>query len=149
MRLWSIHPSFLDRAGILGVWREGLLAQKVLLGETKGYKNHPQLIRFRNTDDPLLYVGTYLYFIYVEGKNRGYKFDVEKIKKYDPAVEKIELTTGQLYFEYQHLLKKLEKRDPEKYREDVNRKPEPHPLFKLVEGDVEPWEKSAQRLKSL
>ncbi|MFP3165813.1 MAG: pyrimidine dimer DNA glycosylase/endonuclease V, partial [Nitrososphaeria archaeon] len=34
MRLWSLHPSFLDKQGILGVWREGLLAQKVLIGKT-------------------------------------------------------------------------------------------------------------------
>jgi Pyrimidine dimer DNA glycosylase (EC 3.2.2.17)/DNA-(apurinic or apyrimidinic site) lyase (EC 4.2.99.18) len=52
MRLWSIHPKYLDVQGLLGLWREGLLAQKVLLGETKGYRNHPQLIRFKRTSDP-------------------------------------------------------------------------------------------------
>jgi len=142
LRLWSLHPSFLDRKGILGVWREGLLAQKVLLGKTKGYINHPQLARFRNTEDPVLYIGTYLYFIYIEGANRGYSFDIKKIIKYDTNL-RIELTIGQLYFEYKHLLKKLEKRDPQKFNEDIKRKPEPHTLFKLVEGGIEPWEKSA------
>ena len=43
MRLWSLHPKYLDKLGLLGLWRESLLAQKVLLGKTKGYKNHPQL----------------------------------------------------------------------------------------------------------
>jgi len=142
LRLWSLHPSFLDKQGILGVWREGLLAQKVLIGKTQAYVNHPQLIRFKKTSDPLLYIGTYLYFIYVEGSKRGYKFDVKKILKYDPKIDKIEVTIGQLYFEYAHLLKKLEKRDPEKYKEDQKRDPQSHPLFRVVKGDVEPWEKS-------
>jgi hypothetical protein len=34
MRLWSLHPKHLDRQGLLAVWREGLLAQEVLRGET-------------------------------------------------------------------------------------------------------------------
>jgi Pyrimidine dimer DNA glycosylase (EC 3.2.2.17)/DNA-(apurinic or apyrimidinic site) lyase (EC 4.2.99.18) len=67
MRLWSLHPKYLDKLGLLGLWRESLLAQKVLLGKTKGYKNHPQLIRFKKTEDPILYIGTYLYmFIWKE-----------------------------------------------------------------------------------
>jgi Pyrimidine dimer DNA glycosylase (EC 3.2.2.17)/DNA-(apurinic or apyrimidinic site) lyase (EC 4.2.99.18) len=86
LRLWSLHPSFLDKQGILGVWREGLLAQKVLIGKTQAYVNHPQLIRFKKTSDPLLYIGTYLYFIYVEGSKRGYKFRRKKILKYDPKL---------------------------------------------------------------
>jgi len=31
MRLWSIHPKYLDRQGLLAVWRESLLAQSVLI----------------------------------------------------------------------------------------------------------------------
>ncbi len=50
MRLWSLHPKYLDRQGLLAVWREGLLAQKVLQGKTKGYKNHPQLKRFQQQE---------------------------------------------------------------------------------------------------
>jgi len=30
MRLWTIHPKYLDRQGLLALWREALLAQKVL-----------------------------------------------------------------------------------------------------------------------
>ena len=48
MRLWTLHPKYLDRQGLVAVWREGLLAQAVLHSNTKGYKNHPQLDRFRN-----------------------------------------------------------------------------------------------------
>lgn len=50
MRLWSLHPSLLDRAALVAGWREALLAQKVLRGETTGYRHHPQLERFRGTD---------------------------------------------------------------------------------------------------
>jgi len=30
MRLWSLHPRYLDAKGLVALWREGLLAQKVL-----------------------------------------------------------------------------------------------------------------------
>ena len=32
MRLWSLHPCYLDPAGLVAVWREGLLARAVLRG---------------------------------------------------------------------------------------------------------------------
>jgi hypothetical protein len=32
MRLWSLHPRYLDAKGLQAVWREGLLAKKVLQG---------------------------------------------------------------------------------------------------------------------
>ncbi len=40
MRLWSLHPKYLDVKGLVRAWREGLLARKALGGETKGYRNH-------------------------------------------------------------------------------------------------------------
>ena len=46
MRLWSVHPRYLDTAGLTACWREALLAQKVLTGATRGYRRHPQLERF-------------------------------------------------------------------------------------------------------
>jgi hypothetical protein len=38
MRLWTLHPKCLDARGLVVPWREALLAQKVLRGETRGYK---------------------------------------------------------------------------------------------------------------
>ena len=32
MRLWSLSPRYLDVKGLVAVWREGLLADAVLLG---------------------------------------------------------------------------------------------------------------------
>lgn len=141
MRLWSLHPSLLDRLGLLALWREGLLAQRVLLGETRGYRNHPQLARFKQTKDPVLYIGTYLYYVYLEGRRRGYTFGLGKILRYDPNVERIPVTIGQLVFERGHLLEKLKRRDPSKYLEVLSTEPVPHPLFYVVRGSIEPWEK--------
>lgn len=141
MRLWSLHPKYLDKLGLLGLWREALLAQKVLLGETTGYRNHPQLVRFKNTRDPVLYIGTYLYYVHLEGISRGYRFNQEKIVRYSLSL-KMPVTRGQLEYEFRHLLRKLEKRSPYKYLEIKDEKViEPHPLFYVIDGDVEDWER--------
>jgi len=133
---------YLDAKGLLALWREGLLAQKVLLGLTKGYVNHPQLIRFKNTSDPILYIGTYLYYVYLEGLARGYRFNVSKIKVYNTGVQPIPVTTGQLLYEFNHLLSKLAKRSHNDYiRLKSVVKIIPHPIFKPVPGGIEAWEK--------
>ena len=140
MRLWSLHPKFLDSKGLVALWREGLLAQKVLAGNTKGYKNHPQLERFKNTVNPLGAIASYLRFVVIEAEARGYKFDKRKIPN-RWLQSKINVTSGQLDFELQHLLRKLQKRDSKKYN-DLNsvKLLEIHPLFKEVDGKIEPWE---------
>ena len=146
MRLWSLHPKYLDKLGLLGLWRESLLAQKVLLGKTKGYKNHSQLIRFKRTNDPVLYIGTYLYYVYLEGKKRGYNFNEDKIIKYDLHL-KMPVTIGQINFEFHHLLEKLKVRDNKKYEEIKNEKIiEPNPIFYIIDGDIEEWEKDKKIL---
>ncbi|RPF53189.1 pyrimidine dimer DNA glycosylase/endonuclease V [Aquisalibacillus elongatus] len=142
MRLWSIHPRYLDAKGLVACWRESLLAQKVLLGETKGYRNHPQLVRFREQDDPLQAVGIYLEYIYIEAKSRGYNFDHSKIIKIEPR-DKLAVTTGQLEYEWAHLRAKLRQRDPERLKQLktlILKDLIPHPLFYVVEGPVESWE---------
>ncbi|MFZ0534570.1 MAG: pyrimidine dimer DNA glycosylase/endonuclease V, partial [Anaerolineales bacterium] len=80
MRLWSLHPSYLDAKGLVACWREGLLARKVLLGETKGYRNHPQLLRFKTQPDPIAAVDQYLSAILEEANRRGFAFNPGKIK---------------------------------------------------------------------
>jgi hypothetical protein len=141
MRLWSLHPRYIDTKGLLGLWREGLLAQKVLLGKTKGYRNHPQLLRFKRTKDPVASIGTYLYFVHIEGERRGYNFNKNKIKRYDFTI-KIPVTRGQLNYEFAHLLEKLRVRDKEKFESIKNEKIiETNPIFYVIEGEVEEWEK--------
>ena len=141
MRLWSLHPSYLDCKGLLAVWREALLAKKVLLGRTKGYKNHSQLDRFKNSKDPIASIDTYLFHIFEESRRRCYKFDGNKIGK-KRAKEKIEVTLGQVIYEFSLLKKKLNKRDPKKLEEIKDlKKPKTNPLFIVVEGPIEKWEK--------
>lgn len=142
MRLWSVHPEQLDRVALIAVWREGLLAKKVLEGNTRGYRHHPQLDRFKQTDDPLLAINCYLYIVADEADRRGYHFDRNKLMPYKPAPH-IEVTDGQLGHEWRHLLNKCALRSPNHHSSIVSTEPKPHPLFKLVSGPVAPWEKQA------
>ncbi|HEX7597806.1 MAG TPA: pyrimidine dimer DNA glycosylase/endonuclease V [Polyangia bacterium] len=142
MRLWSLHPSHLDVKGLLALWREGLLAQKVLLGQTRGYTKHPQLDRFRATGNPVSTVGAYLSEIYREASRRGYRFDQKRIVRYASGIRvQLPVTRGQLRYEWEHLLRKLSTRDRSRFRLLQAKPPKPHPLFRRVAGPIEPWER--------
>lgn len=137
MRLWSLHPALLDRAALVAGWREGLLAQKVLAGQTKGYRNHPQLDRFKIMKDPSAAIGSWLQGLAEEADARGYHFDHSKIIVADPHI-RIDVTRGQLDFEMEHLRTKVAARQPEWLpRLDVTTA---HPIFTVVEGGIEAWE---------
>lgn len=141
MRLWSLHPKYLDPQGLVALWRETLLAQAVLRGQTRGYRNHPQLHRFKNHKAPLSSISLYLKGIYVEADTRGYAFDKSKIK---PTRKNASLTVtrGQMLYEWKHLLAKLKARNIELYRKWRNTQmPEAHPIFRIRPGDVASWEK--------
>ena len=141
MRLWSIHPSYLDQQALVACWREGLLARKVLQGTIKGYRHHPQLNRFKEQVDPVEMIDTYLLAVYEESIKRGYKFQREKIGL-QMSSSKITVTDGQLQYEFSHLKKKLSQRNKKKYEEIAHiRTPEPHPLFHVISGGIEPWER--------
>lgn len=140
MRLWSIHPGYLDAKGLVALWREGLLAQKVLLGETVGYRNHPQLTRFRNCGNSLGAIASYLRCIEKEAKKRGYDFNSNKIIKRKTRV-KLLVSSGQIEYEFKHLLGKLRTRDPDLFGKLKNvRRVKVHPLFSKKKGDIEKWE---------
>jgi len=144
MRLWSLHPRYLDVRGLCAVWREGLLAQQVLRGATTGYRHHPQLRRFQAQPRPVAAVAAYLRPIHAEAQRRGYHFDLSKIAR-TRWVAPLPVTHGQLSFERGHLLAKLAQRDRAAYRDlRSQRDLEPHPLFHVVPGAVEPWEATAQ-----
>jgi hypothetical protein len=129
MRLWSLHPRYLDTKGLTAVWREGLLAQKVLQGRTRGYRNHPQLRRFQAQPDPPACVAVYLSAVCTEADRRGYHFDRTKLPELKD-VSSIPVTHGQINYEWQHLLAKLHHRDPERYSNLVEiAEPEPHPCL--------------------
>lgn len=141
MRVWSLHPKYLDSKGLVALWRETLLAQNVLLGKTVGYKNHPQLQRFKEHKSPVDAIGAYLLHVYDEAKMRGYNFNSLKIISSPEHIEKIPVTNGQLEYELSHLKKKLMIRDIATYnRIQEVALPEPHSLFYVVDGEVEKWE---------
>ncbi len=141
MRLWSIHPKYLDAAGLVALWREALLAQKVLYGKTKGYKHHPQLIRFRTQQNPKHAIAYYLDEIWQEAHRRGYHFHRCKIGTYK-KVKKIPITNGQLTYELKWLCSKLKARDPKVcVIVEKTRQIEPHPIFRKTKGEVAEWEK--------
>ena len=141
MRVWTLHPKYLDRQGLTAVWRESLLAQAVLLGKTKGYRHHPQLKRFQAQRSPTAAIATYLRGIQEEATSRGYSFDRSRIGR-DRMRKQIAETEGQLMYEWTHLLAKLKQRSPERYaRLESIVVPDPHPLFKIIPGEVQDWEK--------
>jgi hypothetical protein len=132
--------------GLVALWREGLLAQKVLLGETRGYRFHPQLNRFRGSKKPVASISAYLWAVVDEALARGYHFDSSKIAVKRTPIS-IRVTRGQLEFERQHLRRKLWVRDRSKFRELTAAKVRAHPILRVVDGDVEAWEvrKSSER----
>ena len=141
MRLWSLHPKYLDSRGLVAVWREGLLAQAVLKGKTRGYRSHPQLERFLESPSSCGLIAEYLRAVCDEATTRGYRFDRTKIARLRCA-DRIRVTRGQLEYEWIHLMKKLAARDPRWRRRwtqvDL---PQPHPLFRVRSGGIAQWEK--------
>jgi hypothetical protein len=114
MRLWSIHPKYLDTKGLVALWREALLARKVLEGKTKGYRHHPEALRFKYQKNPLPLINKYLSIVYKEGEKRGYKFNIKKLRP-TRTTSKIKVSKDQIVFEQKRLLNKLKKRAPESY----------------------------------
>lgn len=141
MRIWSLHPKYLDPPGLVALWREGLLAQAVLRGKTKGYTKHSQLVRFQEQVSPLGAIAEYLRIVHSEAVTRGYHFDGRKISR-ARASGQLAVTRGQLQFEWGHLLEKLSARNPQ-WRANLEavKRPQQHPLFRVHRGLRAEWEK--------
>jgi len=141
MRLWTLHPKYLDPAGLVALWREALLARAVLRGETKGYRHHPQLLRFQSHPAPRSAINAYLAAVLLEAESRGYSFDATKVGPVRGTI-RLRATAGQVEYEWQHLLNKLARRNPAVHHQWIRtRSPDPHPVFRIVAGDVESWER--------
>ena len=141
MRLWTIHPKYLDAQGLVALWREALLAQAVLRGRTKGYRHHPQLERFKGNSRPRSAINAYLSGVHSESVRRGYSFDPRKVGPIRSRF-RMQATSGQLAHEWRHLLRKLRARSPTVYRQWRRvAMPESHPLFAIVPGLVASWER--------
>jgi pyrimidine dimer DNA glycosylase len=141
MRLWSLHPKYLDPQGLVALWREALLAQAVLRGRTRGYRSHPQLQRFRERPAPVSAINAYLKAVYHEAASRGYQFDKSKIGPVRKK-QRIAVTSAQLEHEWQHLLAKLKARNRLQYRKcRALKTPQCHPLLYVRPGRIESWER--------
>jgi Pyrimidine dimer DNA glycosylase len=148
MRLWSVHPKYLDARGLVALWREGLLAQAVLRWHTRGYTRHPQLNRFRAQPSAVGAIAAYLRSVHAEALSRGYRFEWRKISLAQGSGV-IAVTRGQIDHEWSHLMAKLASRGPElRDRLASVRRPQSHPLFRVVPGGVETWEKGLAELSS-
>ncbi len=147
LRLWSIHPQYLDPAGLVALWREALLAQAVLAGVTRGYRSHPQLHRFREQRNPSGSIARYLRAVANEADARNYQFDRHRIATRSSR-SALSVTEGQLLFEWSHLRVKLGRRNPRwSERLDGIDLPLPHPCFQVIPGEVAEWERGASRLR--
>ena len=143
MRLWTLHPKYLDPVGLVALWREALLARAVLRGDTKGYRHHPQLARFQAQPQPVGLLNRYLDAVYSEALRRGYVFDRRKLGRAGQK-RRIPESTGQLAFEWAHLLRKLQGRRADRYRELATlHRPMAHPIFRIIPGPVRTWERGA------
>lgn len=142
MRIWSLHPRYLDQPGLTACWRETLLAQAVLAGRTRGYTAHPQLERFRATGDPLGALCWYLHGIADEADARGYRYDRQRVDRAPEAVAPLPVTSGQLDYEWSWLQSKLEARSPAWLARwsDVTT-PETHRSFVATAGPIATWER--------
>ncbi|HEX8989048.1 MAG TPA: pyrimidine dimer DNA glycosylase/endonuclease V [Rhodocyclaceae bacterium] len=140
MRLWTLHPKVLDPRGLVALWREALLAQAVIAGQTRGYRHHPQLARFLAAPSPAAAIADYLRGVHEESLRRGYAFDASKIGRAGGAV-RIAVPRGQLDYEWRHLLAKLRVRAPD-WLAGLGEatRPAAHPLFRVVRGGIADWE---------
>ena len=143
MRLWSLHPKYLDPQGLVALWREALLAKAVLRGDTRGYTRHPQLDRFKAHSHPRLAINAYLAGVLAEATRRGYAFDRSKVGLVR-AIDPISVSTGQLDLEWLHLQQKLVARSPLLVAQWKGlATPACHPLFRRRPGPVASWERAS------
>jgi hypothetical protein len=129
-----LHTKYLDRQGLLALWREAFLAQKVLQNRTRGYRHHPQLLRWKAQSDPEAAIAAYLRGVHAEASARGYAFDENKIAA-RKASPRIRCQRGQLTYELNHLKAKLQRRDRERFLAHERLKsPQAHPLIQNRAG---------------
>lgn len=152
MRLWSIHPKYLDSKRLTAQWREALLCRAVLEGRTKGYKQHPQFLRVKNHVQPHYFINRFLYEIWEESKKRGYDFNKSKLMddlctKYQEPFEPMEVTEDQLEYEFIHLQHKLGEFDKQRVINEQYFKEEgiqSNNIFITIPGPIMEFEKEKE-----
>lgn len=129
MRLWSIHPSYLDQKGLCGQWREAVMAKNALEDESHNYHNHPQMARFTTPAQ----IHIYLKHLYFESQKRGYQFNESLFNEKANITDRwiIQVSREQIKYEFGHLADKLEDRSSAKHHNKLMESviPKLHPLF--------------------
>ena len=148
MRIWSLHPQYLDQKGLGGQWEEGIIAQNTLFFQEGKYLNYPVLHRVKAHQEPVAWIGMYLNEILKEANvNRGYNYNDQLIKQLKPTLP-MPVTRGQLYYEWTLLQGRLQKRDPVKMSlndgVDINNI-KANPMFYVIDGDIEDWERVKEK----
>lgn len=160
MRVWSIHPAYLDTKGLVASWKEGIQGLNALRNPRKPngkwamFAHHPQLIRFKRFENPELCLSEYLHFIADEADRRNYNFNRNLIlPRLDENPYQIWITCGQLIYEWDFLSHKVTCRTGfwEYGKPTINGKSTVetiaswscvvHPMVVLIPGDIECWEK--------
>lgn len=118
MSLWTVHPKYLDKQGLISLWREGLLAQKVLNGELDVKLSNPIWRQFRQAENPLKAIGSSPSLWRRKGARGGYKFSHEKIIYPNFEDYEIPVRPQDLIFEMKHLRGRLKLRDRGKVERD-------------------------------
>ena len=141
MRLWTLHPKYLDAKGLVAAWREALLAQAVLRDR------NDWLPKPSSTDPvpPLTLTGSKYRVLSSRAACRGKPAWVSVRPRKDRLPRggrsRLKATLGQLGYEWKHLRAKLAIRD-KAWLASLGRvaRPDAHPTFRVVPGDVEDWE---------
>lgn len=153
MRLWSIHPKYLDPSGFGGLWNESNIASKCLYGQTDTWKrknawiNHSQLDRFKFHFNPKSAISFYRLIVFADSLRRSYNYNIRLIQPLENIPDRIPVTEGQVLYEFTELYRRIEKRCPayipviQEYIEKSGGEIDVHPLFYVVNGVIEPWEK--------
>ena len=142
MRLWSLHPRYLDPKGLVALWREALARPGRAPGAIPG-----DIATIPSCSDsarsPLRVAASPSTFGPCT-RNRSSEATASTGARLctGGTVARVDVTRGQLDFEWRHLLAKLEKRNPPVLEALQNTgDPAPHPLFRVVPGAIEEWER--------
>jgi hypothetical protein len=139
MRIWTVHPRYLDVKGFVALWRETLLGMETLKKHVKcqhyiPWYKHPQLAPFKAQSDPILYISNYLYLVLEESRRRNYNFDGSKLDAipYCENLPLIKASREVLVHEWLVCLGRYRVRSPKWFEEVKDISPlevDPHPLY--------------------
>jgi hypothetical protein len=155
MRFWSINPRLLDYPTIKACWANLMLAKKIKNDRSTVYSNHPPLMKLNNIPH-----SSFLWYM-EEIRQECYNYSNYRIRhrSYRDAqlrrfirdnegegYEKIEVTTGQLMYEFALLQSRLYWKNRRKYIKNkkmfIGHRISLHnDAFVVREGPIEPWEK--------